>query len=110
MFPGSYQIFIDPRDIHFPHSSNSKESACNAGDMGSILGSGRATGEGHGNPIQYSCRENPLDRGAWWVHSHGVTKNWKTERLTHMGIFSFSIDFKHGDQCLSFSKNITALL
>ena len=44
------------------------------------------------------------------LQSHGVTKNWKTERLTHMGIFSFSIDFKHGDQCLSFSKNITALL
>ena len=105
MFPGSYQIFIDPRDIHFPHSSNSKESACNAGDMGSILGSGRATGEGHGNPIQYSWTEEPGG-----LQSHGVTKNWKTERLTHMGIFSFSIDFKHGDQCLSFSKNITALL
>ena len=67
MFPGSYQIFIDPRDIHFPRSSNSKESACNAGDMGSIPGSGRSTGEGHGNLIQYSCRENPLDRGAWWA-------------------------------------------
>ena len=64
MFLGSYQIFIDPRDIHFPSSSNSKESACNAGDLGSVPGSGRSPGEGRGNPIQYSWLENPMERGA----------------------------------------------
>ena len=49
----------------FPHSSLGKESACNAGDLGSILGSGRSPGEGNGNPFQYSCLENPMDRGDW---------------------------------------------
>ena len=44
-------------------------------DMGSIPGSGRSPGGGHGNPLQYSCLENPMDRGAWWVPVHGVTKN-----------------------------------
>ena len=48
-----------------PYSSVGKESACNAGDLGSIPGSGRSSGEGNGNPIQYSCLENPMDRGAW---------------------------------------------
>ena len=48
----------------FPGSSNGKESACNAGDLGSIPGLGRSTGEGHGNPLQDSCLENPMDRGA----------------------------------------------
>ena len=49
---------------HFPHSSVGKESARNAGDLGSIPGSGRSPGEGNGNPLQYSCLENPMDRGA----------------------------------------------
>ena len=55
-----------------------KESACNAGesgDMGLIPGSGRSPGEGHGNPLQYSCLENPMDRGAWQVTVHGVSKS-----------------------------------
>ena len=46
-----------------------------ARDMDSIPGSGRSPGEGHGNPLQYSCLENPLDRGGWWVTVHRVTKN-----------------------------------
>ena len=50
-------------------------SACNAGDLGSILGSGRSPGEGNGNPFQYSCLENPMDRGAWWAAVLGVTKS-----------------------------------
>ena len=50
--------------LGFPHSSVSKESACNAGDQGSIPGSGRSPGEENGNPLQYSCLENPMDRGA----------------------------------------------
>ena len=59
----------------FPHSSVGKESACNAGDLGSIPGSGRFPGEGNGNPLQYSCLENPRDRGTWWVTVHGVAKS-----------------------------------
>ena len=53
-----------------------KESACNVGDPGSIPGSGRFPGEGNGNPLQYSCLENTMDRGAWWATVHGVTKSW----------------------------------
>ena len=58
----------------FPHSSVGKESACNVGDPGSIPGSGRSPGEGNGNPLQYSFLENPMDRGAWQVTVHGVTR------------------------------------
>ena len=49
--------------------------ACNMGDLGSIPGSGRFPGEGNGNPLQYSCLENPMDGGAWWTRVHGVTKS-----------------------------------
>ena len=45
-------------------------------DSGSIPGSGRSPGEGNGNPLQYSCLENPMDRGAWWATVHGVAKSW----------------------------------
>ena len=48
----------------------------NAGDLGSTPGSGRSPGEGNGNPLQYSCLENHMDRGAWWATVHGVTKSW----------------------------------
>ena len=58
-----------------PHSSNSKESACNAGDQGSFPGLGKSSGEGYGNPLQYSCLENPMDREAWGATLHGVTKS-----------------------------------
>ena len=58
----------------FPHSSVSKESACNAGDLGLIPGSGRSPGEGNGNPLQYSCLENAMDRGAWQASAHGVAR------------------------------------
>ena len=53
-----------------------KDSAYNAGDKGSIPGSGRPPGVGNGNPLQYSCLENPIDRGAWRATVHGVTKSW----------------------------------
>ena len=59
----------------FPGSSDSKESACNAGDPGLIPGSGRSLGEGNGNPLQYSCLENPMNRGAQWATVHGVAKS-----------------------------------
>ena len=58
----------------FPGGSNGKESACNAGDQGSIPELGRSPGEGNGNPLQYSCVENPMDGGAWWAVVHGVAK------------------------------------
>ena len=56
-------------------SSVSKESACNAGDLGLIPGSGRHPGEGNGNPLQYSYLENPVDRGAWWATVQGGQKS-----------------------------------
>ena len=58
----------------FPGIQVGKESACSAGDLGSIPGSGRSPGEGNGNPLQYSCLENPMDRGAWRATDHGVAR------------------------------------
>ena len=66
----------------FPGGSDGKESACSAGDLGLILGSGRSPGEGHGNPLQCSCLENPMDRGAWRATVHGVTKS-RTDWVTN---------------------------
>ena len=60
----------------FLGGSDSKESTCNVGDLGSIPGLGKSPGGGHGNLLQYSCLENPMDRGAWWATVHGVTKSW----------------------------------
>ena len=60
----------------FPGGLDSKESACNAEDPGSIPGSGRFRGEGNGYPLQYSCLETSVDREAWWATVHGVTKSW----------------------------------
>ena len=62
--------------MDFPGSSNGKESACNVGDLGLIPGLGRSPGEGHGNPLQDSCLQNPMDRGAQWATVHRVAKSW----------------------------------
>ena len=62
----------------FPGVSDSKESACSEVDPGLIPRSGRSPGEGNGNPLQYSCLDNPLDRGAWRAIVHGVAKSWTT--------------------------------
>ena len=59
----------------FPHRSVGKESACNAGDPGSIPGMGKSPGEGNGNPLHYYYLQNPMDRGAWQSTVHGATKN-----------------------------------
>ena len=59
----------------FPGGSEVKASTCNIGDVGSIPGSGRSPGEGNGNPLQYSCLENPMGGGAWQATVHGVTKS-----------------------------------
>ena len=58
----------------FPGGTDGKKSACNARDPGSICGSRRSPGEGHGNPLQYSCLENPMDRGAWWTRT--IRSQW----------------------------------
>ena len=65
--------------LGFPGGSDGKESACNVGDPGSIPGSGRSPGEGYGNPLQYPCLGNPMDRGAWWVAVHAIAKIATTE-------------------------------
>ena len=62
--------------MDFPGGSEVKNLPANAGDVGLSLESGRSPGEGNGNPLQYSCLENPLDRGAWRVTVHGVAKSW----------------------------------
>ena len=59
----------------FPGVSVGKESTCNAGDLGLIPGSGRSPGEWNGNPLQYSCLGNPVDKGTWRATVHGVAKN-----------------------------------
>ena len=73
----SYSKGVFSSYLWFPFSGGSdvKASACSVGDLGSILGSGRFPGEGNGNPLQYSCLENPMDGGAWWATVHGVAKN-----------------------------------
>jgi len=58
-----------------PGGSDGKESACNEGDPSSIPGLRRSPGEGNGYPLQYSCLENPMDRGAWWATVHRVAKS-----------------------------------
>ena len=65
---------------------SSEESTCNAGetrDAGSVPGSGRSSGGGNGNPLQYSCLATPRDRGAWQATVHGVTKSWTRLSDTH---------------------------
>ena len=69
----------------FPGGSDGKASAYNAGDLGSIPGLGRSPGEGNGNPLQYSCLENPTDRGAWQATVHAVPKS-----RTRLSDFTFS--------------------
>ena len=64
----------NPPNMGFPGGSDGKEYACSAGDLGSIPGSGRSPGEGNGNPLQYSCLENSMDRGAQQPIVHGITK------------------------------------
>ena len=75
-FRGDENVLKLEAMMGLPWWLSSKESACNAGDLGLTPGLGRSPGEGNGNPLQYSCLENPMDRGAWWATVHGVTKNW----------------------------------
>ena len=68
------KLFTFPMD--FPGGSEVKVSASNVGDPGSIPGLGRYSGEGNGNPLQYSCLENPMDGKTWQATVHGVAKSW----------------------------------
>ena len=72
----------------FPGGSEVKASASNVGDPGSIPGSGRSPGEGNGTPLQYSCLESPMDRGAWRATVHRVTKS-----RTRLSDFTFTFHF-----------------
>ena len=80
----------------FPGGSDRKESAYNEGDLGLIPRWGRYPGEGNGYPVQYSCLENPMDRGAWWATAHEVTKShtW-LKRLSRHAWTSNSVYSKH---------------
>ena len=91
-----YFFLTEPQLIYIPGGSDGKESACNAGDPGSIPGPGRSPGEGNGKPLQYSCLENSLDRGTWQTTVHGVAKIQK-----RLGEFHFFICFKYTMQRFS---------
>ena len=86
----------------FPGGSYGKESACNAGDLGSIPGSGRSPGEANGTPLQYSCLENPMDGGAWWAIVQGVTKS-----QTRLNDFTHFYDFTIVWKQYAFRRNHT---
>ena len=76
--------------LGFSCGSDGKASAQNSGDSGSIPGSGRSPGEGHGNPLQNSCLETSMDGGAWWATVHGVTKS-----RTRLSDFTFTFTFQY---------------
>ena len=78
----------------FPGGPDGKEFACNVratGDPGSVPGLGRSPGEGNGNPLEYSCLENPMDRGAWQATVHGVAMS-----QTRLSNFHFTCEYMYG--------------
>ena len=74
-FPWIVNLKFLSREKGFPGGSKRKESVCNAGDLDLIPESGKSPGKGNGNPLQYSCLENPMDRGPWRAIVHGITKS-----------------------------------
>ena len=87
----------------FPCGSAGKESGCNAGDLGSIPGLGSSPGEGNGNPLQYSCLENPKDGGAWWASVHRVAKS-----RTRLSDLPFTFHFHALEEETATHSNILA--
>ena len=96
------QLFVAPWPIA---CSEVKASAWNAGDLGLIPGLGRSPGEGHGNPLQYSCLENPMDGGAWWAAVDGVEKSW-----TRLRDFTFHLISVHVGILISKQRGLRKLL
>ena len=76
-----------PTILGFPHGSDGEESASNAGDLGLIPGSGRSSGEGNGNPLQYSCLENFRASGAWWATVYQVAKRNSSIEFSRVWLF-----------------------
>ena len=71
-----FYLKASPPSVDFPGGSDGKESTSNGGDLGSVPGLGRSSGEGHGNPFQYSCLENPYGQRSQGAKVHGVAKSW----------------------------------
>ena len=88
--------------LGFPGGSDGKASACNAGDPGSIPGSGRSPGEGNGNSLQYSCLEIPMDGGVWWAIVHGVAKS--RTRLSDFVSFRLMCPYKPQSLATEFAQ------
>ena len=86
------------------NGSDSKASAHNVGDLGSIPGLGRSLGEGNGSPLQYSCLENPMDGGAWQAVVHGVTKS-----RTRLSDFTFTFHFHALEKEMATHSSVLAL-
>ena len=84
-------------NLGFFDGLNGKEFACNVGDPGSIPGSERSPGGGHGNPLQYSCLRNSMDRGAWWATVMGCKESDTTRQLTHLSLTHPQVVSKTGE-------------
>ena len=87
LFHGPFVNFEKISNLGIPGGSDSKESACNAGDPGSIPGSGRSPGDGNGCPLQYSCLKNSMDRGVWQAIVHGIAKTQLSDWHFHFSLF-----------------------
>ena len=94
LWNGEFLLVREQRD--FPGGSDGKASVYKVGDLGSSPGLGKSPGEGNGNPLQYYCLENPMDRGAWWATVHGVEKS-----RTWLSDFTFTFCHKGGVICIS---------
>ena len=104
--PPAHSAAVSP--LGCPGGLGSKESACNAGDPGSIPGLGKSPGEGNGNPLQYSCLENPMDRRAWQATAHGVAKSQAQMRDWNPGSEGGKqkIESREGDDASSGQRDV----
>ena len=100
VLPSQNRYSLNEKGI--PGGSDGKASAWNAGDLGSIPGLGRSPGEGNGNPLQYSCLENPMGGGAWWATIHWFAESDTTERL-HLLTYSLPTLFHSATSHISLS-------